>query len=100
MHQEIPHELGIIVKSIDESQSQGKSVWKITVDVLVNRPSQKPIVIGKAAQTVKYVRKLAEREVSEMFGVKSRIELWVRVEPGWMKNSRLLSDMGYMGELV
>ena len=100
MHQEIPHELGIIVKSIDESQSQGKSIWKITVDVLVNRPSQKPIVIGKAAQTIKYVRKLAEREVSEMFGVKSRIELWVRVEPGWMKNSRLLSDMGYMGELV
>jgi GTP-binding protein Era len=100
LHQEIPHELGIIVKSIDESQSQGKSVWKITVDVLVNRPSQKPIVIGKAAQTIKYVRKLAEREVSEMFGVKSRIELWVRVEPGWMKNSRLLSDMGYMGELV
>ena len=100
MHQEIPHELGIIVKSIDESASQEKPVWKITVDVLVNRPSQKPIVIGKAAQTIKYVRKLAEREVSEMFGVKARIELWVRVEPGWMKNQRILSDMGYMGDLV
>ena len=100
MHQEIPHELGIIVKSIDESASQEKPVWKITVDVLVNRPSQKPIVIGKAAQTIKYVRKLAEREVSEMFGVKARIELWVRVEPGWMKNQRILSDMGYMGDFV
>ena len=100
MHQEIPHELGIIVKSIDESASQEKPVWKITVDVLVNRPSRKPIVIGKAAQTIKDVRKLAEREVSEMFGVKARIELWVRVEPGWMKNQRILSDMGYMGDLV
>jgi GTP-binding protein Era len=93
MHQEVPHEMGIIVKDIEEERGR----WKIRVDVLVNRPSQKPIVIGRQASTIKYVRKCAEREVSEMFGVKAELELWVRVEPNWMKNEKLLTEMGYMG---
>jgi GTP-binding protein Era len=93
MHQEVPHEMGIIVKEIEEERGR----WKIRVDVLVNRPSQKPIVIGRQASTIKYVRKCAEREISEMFGVKAELELWVRVEPNWMKNEKLLTEMGYMG---
>jgi GTPase Era involved in 16S rRNA processing len=32
-----------------------------------------------------------------MFGVKVALELWVRVEPNWMKNDRLLVEMGYLG---
>ena len=106
MHQEVPHEMGILVKRITESQAKVKgehstcSVWEVDVEVLVNRASQKPIVIGKGAETVKYVRKCAERELSDIFGVKVALEIWVRVEPNWMKNERLLSEMGYLGELV
>lgn len=106
MHQEVPHEMGILVKKITESQAKVKGehstcpVWEVDVEVLVNRASQKPIVIGKGAETVKYVRKCAERELSDIFGVKVALEIWVRVEPNWMKNERLLSEMGYLGELV
>ena len=108
MHQEVPHEMGILVKKIKElkgfkvSRFQGgkEDVWEVDVEVLVNRVSQKPIVIGKGAETVKYVRKCAERELSDVFGVKVALEIWVRVEPNWMKNERLLAEMGYMGELV
>lgn len=100
LHQELPHELGVFVKSIHEKHDGDKPVWEIDVDIIVNRASQKPIVIGKAAQTIKYVRKCAEREVGEMFGVKAQMELWVRVEPNWMKNPRILGDLGYMGDLV
>ena len=96
LHQELPHELGVLVKRIREREG----LWEIEVDVLVNRASQKPIVIGRSAATIKYVRKCAEREVGEMFGVKVAMELWVRIEPNWMKNSRLLADMGYLGDLV
>jgi len=32
-----------------------------------------------------------------MFGVKVRLELWVKVVPNWMKNGRLLAEMGYLG---
>ena len=96
LHQELPHELGIVVKDIAESED----VWNVTVDVLVNRPSQKPIVIGRAAQTIKGARKAAQKELTEVFGVKVALELWVKVEPNWMKDPRRLSEMGYMGELV
>ena len=106
LHQELPHELGVFVKSIHEKPPRTSEngtdlpVWEIGVDILVNRASQKPIVIGKAAQTIKYVRKCSEREVGEMFGVKAAMELWVRVEPNWMKNPKILAELGYMGDLV
>ena len=96
LHQELPHELGIVVRDIAESKGR----WAVTADVLVNRPSQKPIVIGRAAQNIKGVRKSAERELSDVFGVKVSLELWVKVEPNWMKNPKLLAEMGYMGGLV
>ena len=101
MHQEVPHEMGILVKKIrEEGRGDREQVWNVDVEVLVNRASQKPIVIGKGAETVKYVRKCAERELSDVFGVKVALEIWVRVEPNWMKNERLLAEMGYLGELV
>ena len=101
MHQEVPHEMGILVKKIrEEGRGKREERWEVDVEVLVNRASQKPIVIGKGAETVKYVRKCAERELSDIFGVKVALEIWVRVEPNWMKNERLLAEMGYLGELV
>ena len=96
LHQELPHELGIIVKRVVDEGSR----WKSEAEVLVNRPSQKPIVIGRAASTIKAVRKAAERELKEVFGVPVSLELWVNVEPNWMKNQKLLSEMGYLGGLV
>ena len=96
LHQELPHELGIIVKRVVDEGSR----WKSEVEVLVNRPSQKPIVIGRAASTIKAVRKSAERELKDVFGIPVALELWVRVEPNWMKNQKLLAEMGYLGGLV
>ena len=93
LRKEVPHELGVVVKRIEENGNR----WKIAVDALVNRPSQKPIVVGRGAQNVKNARKAAEREIGEVFGVKASIELWVRVEPRWMENRRLLAEMGYVG---
>ena len=66
----------------------------------MNKNSQKGMVIGSGGKTLKYARKEAEPELSEMFGVKVRLELWVKVEPNWMKNDRLLTEMGYKGALV
>lgn len=93
LHQEIPHELGIAVKKIVESDGR----WDVEADVIVNRNSQKPIVIGRGAETLKNVRKRSERELSEIFGVKIALKLWVRVEPKWMQNEKILSEMGYVG---
>ena len=96
LHQELPHEMGVLVKDIKESSGK----WSVGAEVIVNRESQKPIAIGRGAQIIKAVRKNAERELAEIFGVKVSLELWVRVERNWMKNSKLLSEMGYLGGLV
>jgi GTP-binding protein Era len=93
LHQEIPHELGIAVKKIVESTGR----WDVEADVIVNRNSQKPIVVGRGAETLKNVRKRSERELSEIFGVKVALKLWVRVEPKWMQNEKILTEMGYVG---
>ena len=96
LRQELPHELGIIVRKLVDEGSR----WCVEAEVLVNRPSQKPIVIGKAASVIKNVRKAAEKELKEIFGLKVDLELWVKVEPNWMKNQKLLAEMGYLGGLV
>lgn len=93
LHQELPHELGVRVDHIDEQRQS----WKVSVTLFVNRDSQKAIVIGPKAQNLKYVRQCAEPELSEIFGVKVSLELWVKVEREWMKNNQLLQQMGYMG---
>ncbi len=96
LHQELPHELGVCVKEIRDDSNR----WDVTVEILVNKASQKPIVIGRGAETIKSVRLSAQRELSEVFDRKVVLELWVKVEPNWMKNNRLLAEMGYMGDLV
>ena len=54
-------------------------------------------MIGPRGSLLKAVRQSAEPELSDMFGVKVQLELWVKVEPNWMKNNRLLAEMGYLG---
>lgn len=93
LRDEVPHEVGVAVKDIAE----GPRGWDVAVTIYVNRPSQKGIVIGPRGSFLKAVRQSAEPELADMFGVKVRLELWVKVEPNWMKNGRLLAEMGYLG---
>ena len=100
LHQELPHELGIYVKSIKETQTDSRPRWEVDVEVLVNRESQKPIVIGRGASVIKRVRQQATRELSQIFDAKVTLELWVRVANNWMKDRHLLMEMGYLGDLI
>ena len=96
LYAEVPHEIGIVTTDIREDRKRG---WSAAVTIYVNRPSQKGIVIGPGGKLVKAVRQAAEPELSDMFGVKVHLELWVKVEPNWMQNSRLLAEMGYLGTM-
>ena len=95
LRQELPHELGVRVDNIDESRKG----WVVNATLFVNRPSQKGIVIGPKGANLKYVRQCAEPELSDIFGVKVQLELWVKVEKDWMKNPQLLQQMGYMSSM-
>ena len=93
LHDEVPHEVGVLVDDLNERNGR----WDVAVTIYVNRPSQKGIVIGQRGCNLKAVRTSACPELSDMFGVKVNVELWVKVEPNWMKNNRLLAEMGYLG---
>jgi len=95
LRDEVPHEMGVKVEQIDENPGK----WTVQATVYVNRPSQKGIVIGPKGRTLKYVRQCAEPELSEIFGVKVSLDLWVKIEKTWMKNFWLLQQMGYAGKL-
>jgi len=95
LREELPHELGILVDSIDETPTQ----WNISVIIYVNRESQKGIVIGPGGNMLKMVRSKAEPELSDIFETKVKLELWVKVEKNWFKNFKLLEQMGYAGKL-
>jgi GTP-binding protein Era len=93
---EVPHETGVVVQDIAERKGR----WEVAATIYVNRPSQKAIVIGPRGSLIKSARTSAETELADVFGVKVSLDLWVKVEPNWMKNGRLLAEMGYMGAAI
>ena len=88
---ELPHEIGVRIDGITEN---GRN-WHVRATIFVNRPSQRPIVLGEKGRTIRAVRRAAEPEISAMFDVEAELELWVKVEKDWAKNFWLLRQMGY-----
>ena len=95
IYEEVPHEVGVRVDEIVETDK----TWQVSATIMVNRPSQKGIVVGPKGRTLRYVRRLAEPEIGGMFGVTVELALWVKVEKNWMKNFWILREMGYAGGL-
>lgn len=91
LHDELPHCLAIWVENIDETPAK----WTIEADVLVERHSQKGIVIGEKGRLLKSVQYQSEKELSEMYGVPVKVKLWVKVEKNWRQNFWILRKLGY-----
>lgn len=91
---ELPHSVGVRIDHFED----GDSVWKVEATLLVMRASQKPIVIGPQGSVVKRIRLAAQKDIAEQYGVKVKLELWVKVEPNWITNPLILKQMGYLGD--
>jgi len=93
LYQEVPHELGVRVEQIEETEP---GVWEVRATILVNRASQKGMVIGVKGRTLRAMRRAAEPEIAEAYGLKAcTIVPFVRVEPKWFKNFFILKELGY-----
>ncbi len=93
LHEEIPHEVAVLIDSIEEHAPDN---WTINASILVNRFSQKGIVIGDKGRTLRYVKRLAQPEIESAFSLAAcELNLWVKVEKNWMKNFFLLRQLGY-----
>ena len=92
MREEIPHSLAVLV---EEMTPRKKGLVYIKAQILVERKSQKEIVIGKKGQILKKVGTLARGELEELLGKKVFLDLEVRLEENWRDNNSILQELGY-----
>lgn len=91
--QEVPHCVGVVVEDFREAEEEG---GKVTVHcaILVERDSQKPILIGKGGQTLKAIGTAARKELQALLGCGVELRLFVKVRPEWRENAAILRQMG------
>jgi GTP-binding protein Era len=93
--QEVPYASFVKLNSFDESDRDTKGLVRIQADVVVERESQKGIVIGRKGEMLKRIGTLARREVEELLGCKVYLELHVKVERDWTRTARGLRKVGF-----
>jgi len=92
LEQELPYSLAVEVIEYDEKRPE---LVRIRADLLVERASQKQIVIGRGGRVIKSIGIRARREIENLVGGKVHLELWVKVEPKWSRRPNRLKSLGY-----
>jgi GTP-binding protein Era len=95
---EVPYSAAVLIEEFDESErSRGPhGLVRIMATVLVERDSQKAIIIGKRGARLKEIGSNARREMERLLGAKVFLQLHVRVEPGWTQSEKGLRRAGYI----
>jgi GTPase len=95
--QEVPYSTAVLIEQFDESEREigPRGLVRIAASVLVERSSQKAIVIGKGGARLKEIGSEARREMERLLGAKVFLQLHVRVEPGWTRTTQGLRRAGY-----
>lgn len=94
---EIPYEVAVIIEDYkDTIDPKTKEVRKsnISASILVNRPSQRAIVIGSKGSMIKEIGTRSRKKIEEMTGAKVNLNLHVKVSPKWFKNNFVLEEIG------
>ena len=90
--EEIPYSIAVMIESFKEAP--GKPTH-IQATILVERDSQKGILIGKKGEMLKTVGTEARLELEGLLGAKVFLELWVKVQEDWRQDEALLKELGY-----
>ena len=88
---EIPYSTEVIITSFKED---GK-MTRISAEVIVERDSQKNILIGKGGEMIKKVGTYARQDIEEFLGRKVFLEIFVKVIPDWRNRKNYLKTFGY-----
>ena len=90
--EEIPHSVAVTI----DKMTRKKNSLIIDITILVNRDSQKGMIIGKQGAMIKEIGKQARLELETILGQSVYLETYVRVEKDWRNRNRLLSQLGYV----
>jgi GTP-binding protein Era len=89
---ELPFTTAVVVDQFDEVSEPGRLL--IYCSILVERQSQKPIVIGPGGALVKQIGTEARRDLEAFFGSRVYLDLHVKVRADWRENDRILDQAG------
>ena len=92
LRQEVPHSIAVVIES---AEPQRNKTLRIRAVILVERDSQKEIVIGKGGSVLKKAGTLARQELEELLGAKIFLETHVKLKKNWREDLSLLQELGY-----
>jgi len=90
-HAELPYTSAVIVDRFEEPDANG--LMRLYCSILVERPSQKPIVIGRAGEMIKRIGIGAREELERFFQARVFLDLRVKVESEWRDDERRLDEI-------
>jgi GTP-binding protein Era len=88
---EIPYHVAVLINEYKEKDT----LVKIQADIIVQRETQKVIIIGSGGQMIKQLGSLARRDIEKFIDRKVFLELFVKVKPKWRDNEMQLKEYGY-----
>lgn len=89
---EVPHSVAVVIDSMKRNENDKVH---IQATIIIERDSQKGIIIGKGGQMLKKIGSLARRDIENLLGDKVYLELWVKVQKDWRDKQTYLQDYGY-----
>lgn len=94
---ELPFSTAVVVDGFEEPGRDVKGVMRLYCSILVDRESQKRIVIGQRGSLIKKIGTEAREELEQFFGTKVFLDLHVRIRAGWREDDRILDELGVTG---
>ena len=89
--EEIPYQSTVVVSEF----KQKSTLIKIRAEIIVQRESQKAIIIGEGGKMIKQIGSAARQEIEKFLEQKVFLELFVKVRPNWRENDLYLKEYGY-----
>lgn len=93
---ELPYEVAVTIDSYKDviGNSGMHESSKVAATILVNRPSQRAIVVGKQGSVIKQIGTNAREKLTKILGVPVHLNLHVKVSPKWQKNHFIMEEIG------
>ena len=89
--EEVPYAASVMI----EQFTQEGNLRRIHASVIVDKPGQKAILIGKGGEKMKAISTQARKDMETLFGSKVYLEVWVKIKSGWADDERALKSLGY-----
>ena len=91
---EVPYSTAVVIDAFEEGEADKPVVIQATI--MVERSSQKGILVGQGGGMLATIRKSAAADIEKLLGCRVRLHLWVKVRKNWTGNTNILRELGLM----